>query len=159
MSKGNPQLSHAGGDISHHLTAKLAEIQKTMTKLPPSAKFLFFSALFFAESLKFPGTLVARCMKGKLAALWAIVKPPYETQGFRLRFLPADLIKVLHALGISSCHRGGCTVQNAGSTGVRSLVGVHPLCMDILMETNYSQHDLFSKFPASSICELSAKVC
>lgn len=114
MSKGSPQLSHARGDISHHLTAKLAKIQKTMPKLSPSAKLPFFSA-----SLKFPSALVARCMKGKLAALRAIVKPPYETQGFRLRFLPANLIEVLHALGISSCHQGGCTVQNAGGTGVR----------------------------------------
>lgn len=39
----------------------------------------------------------------------------------------------------------------------RTLVGVHPPCVGILMEISNSQHNLFSKFPA--ICELSAKVC
>lgn len=39
----------------------------------------------------------------------------------------------------------------------RTLVGVHPPCVGILMEISNSQHNLFSKFPA--ICELSAKDC
>lgn len=65
-------------------------------------------------------------MKGKLAAPQAIVKTPYETKGFRLRFLPTDLINVLHVLGISSWHRGGCTVQNAGGTGAFSTAAPHP---------------------------------
>lgn len=113
-NKGSPQPSRAERDISHRLTTKPAEIQQTTPQLPPPAQFLFFSALSFAKSLKFPTALVAQCVKGKLAALRAIVNPPYETPGFRLRFLPAALIEVSHALGISLCHRGGCTVQNAG---------------------------------------------
>lgn len=143
-----PQLSHAGGDLSYRLTAKLAEIQKTIPKLSPPT-FLFLPALFFAESLKFPCALVAQCVKGKLAALRPIVVAPYETQGFQLHFLPADLIEVLHVFGISLCT---CRVQNTESTRhlaprcLPPLVGMHRLCEGILMKINDSQHNLFSKF-------------
>lgn len=144
-----PQLSRTGRDLSHHLTAKLAEIQKTIPKLSPPT-FLFLPALSFAESLKFPSALVAQCVKGKLAALWPIVMAPYETQGFQLHFLPADLIEVLHVFGISSCT---CRVQNTKGTRhltprcLQPLVGMHCLSEGILMKINDSQHDLFSKFP------------
>lgn len=149
MSKGCLSFSHTGRDLSHHVTAELAETQKTIPKLSPPT-FLFLPALFFAESLKFPSTLVTRRVKGKLAALQPIVTAPYETQGFQLHFLPADLIEVLHVFGISSCP---CRVQNTQDTKhltprcLQPLLGMYRLCEGILMKINYSQHNLFSKFP------------
>lgn len=53
--QGQPPAQSHRGDVSHDLTAR---IQQSSPNLPLLTKFLFFSALFFAESLKFPSALL-----------------------------------------------------------------------------------------------------
>lgn len=137
-----PQLSHTGRDLSHHVPAKLAEIQKAIPKPSPPA-FLFPPSSVLCRAWSFQAPPVTRCVKGKLAAPQPIVTAPYETQGFQLHFLPADLIEALHASGISSCT---CRVQNTKGSRqlpprcLQPLAGVHCLCGGILMKVNCSQH-------------------